>query len=94
MTGVLSRSYSGARDLQRVLDLLAAVTPADPIASYPSIVDLYELHDLSRVRANTRLWIGPPDRFVAFVLVELHRVAQAAGFRTTSTSLWFARPVP
>lgn len=56
-----------------MLDLLAAVRPADRIAAYPSIVDLHELLALSQVRTNTRLWVDATDRLVAFALVDQDR---------------------
>ncbi|MBN1891062.1 MAG: GNAT family N-acetyltransferase [Thermoflexales bacterium] len=66
----VSRTYSGANDLQSMLDLLLAVRPADRITDYPSIVDLRETLALSHVQDNTRLWFGANDQLVGFAFVD------------------------
>jgi ribosomal protein S18 acetylase RimI-like enzyme len=70
MTTITSRTYSGEKNLQLMLDLLVAARPADRITDYPSIVDLRELLSLSAVQANTRLWFGANNQVVGFALVD------------------------
>lgn len=70
MTILVNRTYSGASDLQPMLDLLVAARPACRIAAYPGIVDLREILALSEVQANTRLWLGANDQVAAFALVD------------------------
>ncbi len=70
MTILASRAYSGASDLQSMLDLLVATRPADRITDYPSIVDLRELYALNDVQSNTRLWLGNDDQIVGFAFVD------------------------
>ena len=53
-----SRLYSGAADLQSMIDLLIAVRPADRITDYPSIVDLHEELALIQIQTQTRLWFN------------------------------------
>ena len=65
-----SRTYSGAKDLQSVLDLLVAVRPADRITDCPSIVDLREALALTKVQDNTRLWFDAKDQIVGFAFVD------------------------
>jgi len=69
MTALVNRLYSGAADLQALLDLLVAVRPAERIAGYPSPVDLRELLALSAAQDNTRLWFDG-DVLVGFALVD------------------------
>ncbi len=65
-----SRVYSGAGDLQSMIDLLVAVRPADRIADYPSMVDLREALALTNVQGNTRLWFDANDQMVGFAFVD------------------------
>ena len=64
-----SRLYSGAQDLQSLVDLLASVRPADRFSDYPSIADLHELFALPQVPEQTRLWFVAGD-LVAFAMVD------------------------
>jgi len=66
----VSRTYSGARDLRSMIDLLVAVRPADRITDYPSVVDLREILALSNVQDNTRLWFDAKDQIVGFAFVD------------------------
>jgi mycothiol synthase len=66
----VSRTYSGAEDLQSMIDLLVAVRPADRITDYPSVVDLREVLALSSVQDNTRLWFDADDQIVGFAFVD------------------------
>jgi len=70
MTTPASRAYSGASDLQLMIDLLVAVRPAARISSFPGIVDLRELLTLRHVQDCTRLWLEPEGRVIAFALVD------------------------
>jgi mycothiol synthase len=70
MTILVSRRYSGTKDLQSIIDLLVAVRPADRITDYPSVVDLRERLALSKVQDNTRLWFDTNDRMVGFAFVD------------------------
>lgn len=70
MTDLVCRTYAGAQDLQAMLDLLAAVRPADRITDSPSPVDLHELMALPEVQANTRLWPADGGRLAAFAFVD------------------------
>jgi ribosomal protein S18 acetylase RimI-like enzyme len=65
-----SRTYSGAKDLQSMINLLAAVRPADRITDYPSVVDLREILALSNVQDNTRLWFHAKGQIVGFAFVD------------------------
>ena len=65
-----SRTYSGVKDLQSMLDLLVAVRPADRITDYPSMVDLHETLALTHVQDNTRLWFDAQDQMVGFAFVD------------------------
>ena len=64
-----SRLFSGAQDLQAMINLLVAVRSADRIADYPSIVDLHEALALSRVQEQTRLWFDVGG-LVGFAVVD------------------------
>jgi ribosomal protein S18 acetylase RimI-like enzyme len=64
------RKFSGAQDLQAMLDLLVAVRPPERITDFPSPVDLRELLALNVVQANTRLWFSDNDHMVAFTFVD------------------------
>jgi ribosomal protein S18 acetylase RimI-like enzyme len=64
-----SRPYSGAADLQSMIDLLVAVRPADRITDYPSIVDLREALALASVQISTRLWYDA-DGLIGFAFVD------------------------
>lgn len=65
-----SRPYSGAKDLQSMIDLLVAVRPADRITDFPSVVDLREALALTNVQDNTRLWFDANDQIVGFAFVD------------------------
>jgi len=62
--------YSGAKDLQSMINLLVAVKPADRITDYPSVVDLREALALTNVQDNTRLWFDTNDQIVGFAFVD------------------------
>lgn len=70
MTILTTRAYSGASDLQSMLDLLVAARSADRITDYPGIVDLRELLALIDVQGNTRLWLSGDNQVVGFALVD------------------------
>ena len=64
-----SRPYSGAKDLQSMIDLLVAHRPADRLTDYPSPVDLREALALTNVQDNTRLWFDANDQ-IGFAFVD------------------------
>jgi GNAT superfamily N-acetyltransferase len=66
-----SRPYSGAQDLQSMIDLLVTVRPADRITDYPSMVDLHEALALTHVQDHTRLWFDAHD-LVGFAFVDAY----------------------
>ncbi|MDY7077639.1 MAG: GNAT family N-acetyltransferase [Chloroflexota bacterium] len=70
MITLTSRTYSGAKNLQAMIDLLAAVRPVDRITDYPSVVDLREALALTNVQDNTRLWFDAKDQIVGFAFVD------------------------
>jgi len=70
MTNPSPRPYSGAEDLQAMLDLLTAVRPAGRITDFPSPVDVRELMALRAVRKNTRLWFDARGALAGFAFVD------------------------
>jgi len=70
MTISVSRLYSGTKDLQSMLDLLAAIRPAARMSDYPSMVDLHELLTLRNVQENTRLWLDAKGSMVGYAFVD------------------------
>jgi mycothiol synthase len=71
-TQLTSRLYTGAADLEALIDLLAATKPAGRITDYPSIVDLQEMLGTPVTQANTRLWEDAEGQVVAFALVDAY----------------------
>ncbi len=70
MTIFTSRTYSGVKDLQSMINLLIAVRPADRVTDYPSIVDLRERLALPNVQDNTGLWFDAHDQMIGFAFVD------------------------
>jgi mycothiol synthase len=65
-----SRTFTGPKDLQSVIDLVLAVRPADRISDFPGIVDLRELFGLAIVKDNARLWFDSKGEIVGFAIVD------------------------
>jgi mycothiol synthase len=78
MIGCTDRPYTGAPDLEVMIDLLITARPAERIADYPSVIDLREMVGTSEGQANTRLWEGADGRLAGYAIV-----------RTTYGSLLF-----
>jgi mycothiol synthase len=68
----VQRPYSGAIDLQRMLDLVKA-RPLDRLTDFPSLADLQEMLGSELSTTRVQLWDGTGGKLAGFALLQDYR---------------------
>jgi ribosomal protein S18 acetylase RimI-like enzyme len=70
MSNYQRKLYSGAADLQSMVDMLVNARPDERITDYPTSADLRAMLNLPEIQANTCLWMDSLGQVVAFAMVD------------------------